>query len=488
MASRHRQACSSVADPRSRRAFLRMGSIGMLSLGGLAVARRLAAYDGEQAGAASAEGTAPIAPAGPARAVPHRSFGRARQCILLFLTGGPPQLDTFDPKPQAPAEIRGELGTIATRVPGIYFSELFPRLAHCADRLCVTRSVTHDDTVHTSAGYAMLTGVRHPKANDLLGAAGATPGPDDHPHLGALIAYARKNQGGPPAFVALPEVIKDAAVNEFPGQSGGLLGRAFDPLLIQPSSPQGPFAAPGLVLPPEVDAGRLLSRKKLRTVIDQAWTVHPATADLGACYARAFDVLGSPAVQRALDLEQEPAATRERYGSHLFGRGCLAARRLIEAGVALVTVYWHYEGPDDSPVWDTHQNNFRHLRERLAPPTDQAVSSLLQDLAERGLLDETAVVCLGEFGRTPRVNRYAGRDHWPWVQTALLAGAGLPAGSVVGSSDRHGAHPAERPITPADLAATLLHLLGVPPAMEFVDRSGRPFVACQGTPVPELCG
>lgn len=196
--------------------------------------------------------------------------------------------------------------------------------------------------------------------------------------------------------------------------------------------------------------------------------------------------LASPAVQRALKLNEEPACIVERYGPHLFGRRCLAARRLIEAGVALVSVYWHYEGPDDSPVWDTHQNNFRHLRQRLAPPTDQAISALLHDLQARGLLESTAVVCLGEFGRTPRVNRHAGRDHWPWVQAALIAGAGLAAGSVVGASDRNGAYPAERPVTPADLAATLLHLLGVPPGLELQDRSGRPFLACQGTPVPEL--
>ncbi len=466
----------------TRRSFLRLGSVGLLTLGGLAMARRAAARMAEE-GAIAQDGRAPGQLPGPKGQ--GSTFGRARQCILLFLTGGPPQLDTFDPKPQAPAEIRGEFGSIATSVPGVFFSELFPRLARCADRLCVLRSLTHDDTVHTSAGYAMLTGVRHPKANDLLGAAGATPGPDDHPHLGALVAFARKDQEGPPAFVALPEVIKDAAVNEFPGQGGGLLGRAYDPLLIEPRSAEGEFAAPGLVLPNELSADRMSARRRLRGVLGRA-CASPATADLEACYSRAFEVLGSPAVQRALNLAGEPACIVDSYGPHLFGRGCLAARRLIEAGVALVTVYWHYEGPDDSPVWDTHQNNFRHLRQRLAPPTDQAISALLHDLQARGLLESTAVVCLGEFGRTPRVNRHAGRDHWPWVQTALLAGAGLAAGSVVGVSDRNGAYPAERPVTPADLAATLLHLLGVPPGLELLDRSGRPFVACQGTPVPEL--
>jgi hypothetical protein len=466
----------------ARRAFLRLGSVGLLTLGGLALARRAAALVANE-GSTGAEPARPIQPTNGSSS----SFGRARHCILLFLTGGPPQVDTFDPKPRAPAEIRGELAPIATNMPGVVVSELFPLLARCADKLCLVRSITHDDTVHTSAGYAMLTGVRHPKANDLLGAAGATPGPDDHPHLGSLVAYARHDQGGPPAFVALPEIIKDAGVNEFPGQGGGLLGRAYDPLLIQPRAADGLFAAPGLVLPPEVDADRLAARRRLRAALGMSCAGQSETAALNACYERAFEVLDSPAVQRALDLMEEPAGTRERYGSHLFGRGCLAARRLVEAGVDLVTVYWHYEGPDDSPVWDTHRNNFAHLRQRLAPPTDQAVSALLLDLFDRGLLEETAVVCLGEFGRTPRVNGRAGRDHWPWVQSALLAGAGIPAGSVVGASDRHGAYPADCPISPADLAATLLHLLGVAPGLELTDRSGRPFAACQGTPVPALC-
>jgi arylsulfatase A-like enzyme len=193
-------------------------------------------------------------------------------------------------------------------------------------------------------------------------------------------------------------------------------------------------------------------------------------------------------MRRAFALDEESPRTRDRYGPHLFGQGCLLARRLLEAGVGLVTVYWHYEGPEDSPVWDTHQNNFPHLRDRLAPPTDRAVSALLDDVAARGLLDDTLVIVMGEFGRTPRVNKHGGRDHWAGAQSILLAGAGLPAGAIYGSTDRDGGLPAERPVPPADLTATFLHLLGVPAELEVTDRAGRPIRACHGSPLKGLVG
>jgi arylsulfatase A-like enzyme len=197
-------------------------------------------------------------------------------------------------------------------------------------------------------------------------------------------------------------------------------------------------------------------------------------------------ILASAPLQQAFALDREPTKLREAYGSHLFGQGCLLARRLLEAGVGLVTVYWHYEGPDDSPVWDTHWNNFQHLRERLAPPTDQALATLLDDLAARGLLDDTLLICMGEFGRSPKINSKAGRDHWPHVQSILLAGAGIPGGTIYGKSDRDGAYPAESPIKPSNLTATFLHLLAIPHDLEAHDRAGRPFRAYQGSPIPEL--
>jgi hypothetical protein len=414
---------------------------------------------------------------------PH--FGRARRCILLFLTGGAPQHDTFDPKPDAPVEYRGEFRPIATNVPGVQVSELFPRLARHADKLCLVRSVTHDDRVHTSAGYTMLTGVRHPQANG-RSAADIRPGPHDHPHVGAVLARARPSRAGLPVFASLPEVIKDAGVNTYPGLDAGLLGKPFAPFRIEANPARTGFKVPDVFLPRDISADRLADRRRLldrvNRQLDRAET-HLPLADLDTWYQRAFALLRSPALQRALELDREPDRRRDEYGRHLFGQGCLLARRLLEAGVALVSVYWHYEGPEDSPVWDTHQNNFAHLRNRLAPPTDQALAALLGDLRDRGLLEETLLICMGEFGRTPKVNRQAGRDHWSAVQTVLLAGGGIRAGSVYGASDRLGAHPADGPVSPADLTATFLHLLGVPRELEIRDRTDRPVAVCQGQPI-----
>ena len=428
---------------------------------------------------------------GPRRPPPRptrASVGR-RRCILLFPFGGPSQLDTFDPKPDAPAGIRGEFRPIATSVPGVQVSELFPRLARLADRYTIVRSVTHGDAVHTSAGYTMLTGVRHPRANDEAGATSIRPMPEDHPHLGSVLAYARPDGAGLPPFVTLPEVVRDAGVNELPGQGAGLLGGRYAPLLFEADTRRGGFPPPDVFAPPELGVSRLDGRRALRDQLDRGLAAAEASGQLGALdahYQRAFDLLRTPAARRAFDLAAEPTRVRDAYGPHLFAQGCLLARRLVEAGVSLVTVYWHYEGPEDSPCWDTHEDNFRHLRERLAPPADRAFARLLEDLAERGLLDETLVVWMGEFGRSPKVNSKAGREHWPHVQSVLLAGGGIHGGAVYGASDRIGAYPADLPVRPADLGATLLHLLGVRPETELHDRAGRPFRASDGTPIRPL--
>jgi hypothetical protein len=440
-----------LCDGVSRRDFLRLGALGTLPL---------------------------VIPSTSAAA---GSFGRAKRCILLFLTGGPPQLDTFDPKPDAPAEIRGELKSIATRTPGLRFSELFPLLAARSDKLCVVRSVTHRDTVHTSAGYTMLTGVPHPMANTPT-ARNIRTTPNDHPHFGSLVARFRPAPGGVPTFAALPEFIRDDAINDYPGQTAGFLGRAYDPFAVEANPARSGFRPPEIALPFDVSAGRLAERRRMR---DQLSSLElAAAADLEGSYRRAWDLIGSETVRQAFDLDREPDRVRAAYGRHLFGQGCLLARRLLEAGVSLVTVYWHYEGPKDSPVWDTHGNNFPHLRNRLAPPTDAAVAALLDDLAGRGLSSDTLVVCMGEFGRSPKVNAQGGRDHWPGAQSVLLAG--VLAGRIVGATDRHASGPAELPIAPADLTATLLHLLGVPAGLEVRDRTGRPLPVCTGRPVPAL--
>jgi hypothetical protein len=418
------------------------------------------------------------------------AFGRARRCIQLFLTGGPSQLDTWDLKPNAPVEIRGEFKPIATNVPGISLGEYFSRLARCADRYCLLRSVTHADATHPTAGYTMLTGVVHPNAGT-TNLVMTRPSPTDHPHLGSLLTKTRTPRRGVPTFASLPEVVKDDAVNEFPGQVGGLLGKQCDPLRIETDATRKRFVPPEIVLPPDVTAGRLGDRRRLLQALDQGLaaldTSKSALADLDGSYQKAYSLIGSGAFLRAFELDREADRLRAAYGPHLFGQGCLLARRLLEAGVSLVSVYWHYEGPADSPVWDTHDTNFPYLRNRLIPPADAAISSLLTDLAERGLLDDTVVYCLGEFGRSPRINRKGGREHWPGVQTVLLAGAGIRGGSVYGASDKDGAYPADQAVTPADLAATVLHLLGVPADLEVQDRLGRPVRACTGTSVQGLC-
>jgi hypothetical protein len=402
--------------------------------------------------------------------------------------GGPPQHDTWDMKPDAPAKVRGELRPIDTNVPGTQISELFPQLARHADKYTIVRSVTHQDTVHTTAGYTMLTGVYHPNPNEPTGVL-VKPEPNDHPHFGSLVARSRGIRNGLPPFVAVPEVIKDAAVNEVPGQRAGFLGRRYDPLLIEPDAERMKLRPPDVFLPQDVSGRRLADRRTLLEALHHGFDAVERSGRLDQAddaWRQAFAMVSSPAAREAFDLSREPASLAAAYGTHLFGQGCLLARRLVEAGVSLVTVYWHYEGPDDSPVWDTHWNNYPHLRNRLMPPTDQAVSALFADLTSRGLLDDTLVIVMGEFGRTPRINDKGGRDHWPHVQSILLAGGGIVRGQVYGASDAEGARPVDRPVTPPDLTATFLHLLGVPGTTELRDLFGRPLLACAGTPVREL--
>jgi hypothetical protein len=312
------------------------------------------------------------------------------------------------------------------------------------------------------------------------------PSPHDHPHFGSVVSLVRGTRGHVPPFVGLPEVIKDAGVNEFLGQGAGMLGKPYDPFRIESNAERTGFRLPDIALPPQVTAQRLHDRRLLLDKLDRAARSAEKNSDHDALTRRAFALLSSSAVRRAFRLDQEPARLRDAYGPHLFGQGCLLARRLLEAGVSLVTVYWHYEGPDDSPVWDTHENNFPHLRNRLAPPTDQALASLLEDLAVRGLLADTLVICMGEFGRSPQINPKGGREHWPHVQSILLAGTDLRGGSIFGSSDRHGGQPRDLPVTPAELTATFLHLLGVPPETEYRDRVGQPLRAYRAEPVAKL--
>jgi hypothetical protein len=415
-------------------------------------------------------------------------FGAARRCLLLFLTGGPPQHDTWDPKPDASEGIRGELAPIATTAEGVFLSELFPRLARQARRFRILRSLTHPDAVHATAGYAMLTGEMHRIANRAVNG-NAPPMPQDRPNLASTVAHFHRRSADRLPPIALPEIVKDAAVNEVPGQGAGFLGKRFDPLLVEADAGRTGFLPPSVALPVDVSHRRLAERRSLRQMVEQRLrdlSTTPAWTDAEAAFERGFSLVQAAALRAAFDWESEPASVQEAYGTHLFGRGALLARRLLEAGVPFVTVYWHYEGPDDSPVWDTHWNNSPHLRQRLAAPADRAISAVLADLDERGLLHDTLVLCLGEFGRSPRINHMAGRDHWPHVFSALVAGAGIPGGTIYGASDGQGAYPASQPISAEDFGTTVLHLLGVPADYELRDQLGRPSRAGTGSVRPDI--
>jgi hypothetical protein len=451
-----------------RREFLRLGAVGgMVSLANLL-----------RASAARA-------------ANPSASFGRAKRCILVFLNGGPSQLDLWDMKPDAPAEVRGELKPIATNVPGIQISELLPLLARHVDKFKIVRSVTHPCSVHTTGVYTMLTGTIHgtPLVDQLRAL------PEDHPHLGSIVARHRGSSGGLPPFVTLPKLFEAPPVDGiWPGQNAGFLGRRYDPFVVQGDKTSAEFTAPGLALSGDVGAERLEDRRALLAQLNRrAQQAHTSgtlgpRSQLDGFYQQAFSLLTSARAQAAFDLKRESPATRDRYGRHLFGQGLLLARRMIEAGVPLATVYWIDPTPAGAGggEYDSHGRIYYHMRERLVPPTDRALSALFADLDERGLMDDTLVVVMGEFGRTPRINKDAGRDHWPHVQSILLAGAGITGGSIFGASDRIAAEPSQDPIPPHDLAQTILHSLGVPADLELADAQGRPIRASRGMPVAGL--
>jgi hypothetical protein len=415
-------------------------------------------------------------------------FGRARSCILLFLMGGPPQHSTWDPKPDAPAEVRGDFGPIATNVPGIRVSSLLPQLARQADKLCLLRAVSTGDNAHSSSGYYMLTGVPHQPMNF----ENANPGPpNDWPNLGGIVRRLRGDRAGLPAAVRLPMRIFNTDGSVWPGQDAGFLGRTADPWLFHCNPADPHFRIPEFSLAADVPTDRLAERESLLGRLDRVL----AAADQSGVFAQhdrqsqqAFDLLRSVRGRGAFELEREPAAVRERYGRHPFGQSCLLARRLVEAGVALVQVNWFRspDEPEDNPCWDSHTKETQRLRTALAPPTDQAFSALLADLHQRGLLGETLVLCLAEFGRTPRMNPKAGRDHWGHVFSLALAGGGVRGGQVYGASDQHGGQPKEGRVQPQDLTATILHCLGYEPESELRDRQGRPIPASRGRVIREI--
>lgn len=410
------------------------------------------------------------------------AFGKAKSCILLFYLGGPPQHETWDPKDDAPLEVRGELHSIASNVPGIRVGELMPRTAKLLDRICVLRAMSTADNAHSSSGYWMLTGVPHQPMNNENAKPGA---PNDWPCTAAIVHQLRRGKNGLPPAIVLPEPIWNTGMIYWPGQDGGFLGRAADPWLIRcdPSSPD--FQIPGLVLSAEVSPPRLNSRLSLLEQVNRGLDGvdrSEAMARFNQRSRQAFDLLRAGKARRAFDLEREPATLRDRYGRNRWGQSVLLARRLVEAGVSLVQVNWmRMPGDaDDSPAWDTHNKNAQRLKNNLMPPMDLAYSALLEDLDTRGLLDETLVVSMGEFGRSPKINGGGGRDHWGRVFSAALAGGGIRGGQVIGSSDKIGALPRDGRVQPQDLTATIFHCLGYSPNTEMRDTLGRPLVISRG--------
>lgn len=421
-----------------------------------------------------------------ARAAAAQRHPRARACILLFMWGGPAQQDTWDMKPEAPAEYRGEFRPIASSAPGLQVCEHLPRLASRAHKLAVIRSMTHDDVNHTTATHFLLTGKPAP------------PGPlsDDWPSYGAVLSRLGRGRGPLPPFISMMPVVPNGAprfVEESHGQGAGLLGPVYNPMRIDADGSRPDYQVGEFALRAELTPLRSGGRRQLLHSLDeqrQTLEHHAGVRAMYTHYRRAFSLLAAPEVTQAFDLSREPRFVRERYGMNVHGQSVLQARRLVEAGVPIVTVFWPNDGITNVSVyWDTHNRNFIDLKERLCPVTDLAFSALLDDLEERGLLDETLVVWTGEMGRTPRVGQSVvggagagrdGRDHWGKVFTTVLAGGGIRGGIIHGSSDRFAAEPASHPTRPADLAATIYHCLGIDPRLEIRDRLERPMTLCDG--------
>jgi hypothetical protein len=398
--------------------------------------------------------------------------------------GGPSQLETFDLKPDAPDGVRGLFRPISTSIPGTRICEHLPRLAGLVGKYAILRSVTHTGVNHGTSAYHMLTGRIHATPGTLR-----HPAPTDHPNVGCAVSRFGRQPRDLPAHVALPSVLHDGDGGEVPGQGPGLLGQRWAPFLVQGDPTRNDFSIETLTLPGELGRQRLQGRIDLQAALDRAAAgrYRPAAAgEMAGHYEEAFRLLQSSAARRAFALTAEPAPTRDRYGNHPFGQSCLLARRLVEAGVPLVTVYWNTPSLEDAGSWDTHANSFNRLRQALLPPFDRALATLLDDLEDRGLLDETLVLWMGEFGRTPRLNRNRGRDHWGFCQSVLMAGGGVRGGQVYGSSDQHAAYAALRPVSPDDLAATVFDRLGISLDHEIQDAQGRPLPLCAGRPVRGL--
>lgn len=447
---------SSTSRPLDRRHLLQIGGMGLM---GLNLPRLL------QAEQSSSRGTVPP---------------RADAAVILFLNGGPSHLDMWDLKPEESDAIRGEFKPIPTSVPGYQMSEHLPKLARQAHRATIVRSMHHSvNNSHAAAVYTAMTG--HDR-----GEMGGGARPIDYPTPGCVVSMVRPPEQPIVPTVHLPYITQEGAGGPpQPGFFAGFLGRSRDPFFVlrDPATPD--FSIPELTLVADVSAERLALRRSLFDQMEARLRPSGTPASMNGFQQRALDLLTSEATQRAFRLSEEPDTVREAYGRNTYGQSTLLARRLIEAGTRLVTISW---APHANATWDTHGSNFQSLKTTLLPQLDAACSSLIQDLADRGRLDRTIVAVFGDFGRTPKINgNNAGRDHWNYCYSLMLAGGGFGQGLIYGASDRTGAFPALDPLIPGDITATIYHCLGLRPDYELHDVTHRPYrLVPTGDVVPGL--
>ena len=407
------------------------------------------------------------------QAAPAKSSNReaqAKSCILVWLDGGPTHYETFDPKPEAPKEIRGEFSPISTAIAGVQFSEHLKKLSAMANEFAVVRSIRHDQGNHGAGNHYMMTGAP-PRIPVGCGAFVSF-----HPSLGSATAWARGTTGGLPAYFSIPRMSRSGGPN--------FLGAKYAPFVVPDDPNRSGFRVRDVALPENLTSSRFESRTDLRQLVDQLERIeNPAAGDpvlaLDDYYRQGYDLINSPEAQKAFDVQSENDSLREKYGRNSFGQRALLARRLVEAGVPFITLY---EGG-----WDHHTDIFSSLTKRL-PSFDQTVAALLADLKDRGLLDSTLVVVLGEFGRTPKVNERGGRDHWSNAMSVLMAGAGIPGGTIVGATDRAGYSAVDNVKSPENFASTVYHKLGIDPGQILYTPQGRPtHLVSDPTPIMELC-
>jgi len=425
-------------------------------------------------------------------------FGKAKSVILVFCNGGQSQLDMWDPKPDAPLDVRGIFRPISTAVPGMLFGEHMPRIAQVADRFTVVRSMSHEDLDHGSAVYLALTGHYHARRS------GNPPiSPNDAPTFGSILR--RLSKGGRLADAVHLNAPALVPFLPSPGQYSGLLGGAYEPLVVGNVS-ESTGAIPGLELTTDVPTARMSSRLSLKESLDHSLELlekNERALGMSRLYGQAYQMLSSPQAREAFNLSAEAATVRDRYGRHRSGQALLLARRLVEAGVPYINVIWNHSnrGQDRDPAdtdvcgWDTHNDIFDTLQNHLLPRFDESFSALMEDLDQRGLLDQTLVVCMGEFGRAPRIalekkfiGATPGRKHWATAYSLVMAGAGVKRGAIVGATDRLGGEPTTERYGPWDVAATMFSALGIDSHGTYTDAFGRPFAICEGQPMKAIYG